>query len=280
VSLLLHAVAPPLRPYINFLYAVQGPIPYERDAIFPMPATDLKFNFGDPWRVHVPVQGSEVLVCDQSWCVGIWDRHHIVEWPARVDFIGVSFKPGGACAFLGVPLSELHNGVVSLDAIWGRFAAEVRERLHAAATPERRFALAEEILLARMHNRPAASPVVEYATKQIAYRHGALGIGALCDEIGLSRKHLITLFRRMVGCTPKELARLQRFAHTLESIDVAKPVDWTSVAHDNDYFDQSHFSRDFEAYTGLNPTAYLKLRRGARARHQDSAAILGVLPAG
>jgi AraC-like DNA-binding protein len=131
-----------------------------------------------------------------------------------------------------------------------------------------------------MHDRPSASHVVGYAAKQIADRHGALRIGALCDEIGISRKHLITLFRRTVGCAPKELARLHRFGHTLESIDVDGPVDWTAIAHENDYFDQSHFSRDFEAYTGLNPGAYLRLRRRAHARQQDGAAILGVLPAG
>lgn len=276
MSFLLHAVAPPLNTYINFLYAAHGPRPYGREAIMPMPATDLKFNFGDPWRVHEPIQNSPVLVCDQSWCMGIWNRHHIVEWPAQTDFLGVSFKPGGAYAFLGVPLSELHNSIVPLDAVWGRFAAELRDRLYDARTLERRFTLAEEVLLARLHDGPSALRTVDHATRRIADRHGGLRIGELCDEIGISRKHLITLFKQVVGCTPKELARLHRFGHVLESIDIENPVDWTSIAHENDYFDQSHFSRDFEAYTGLNPTTYLKLRRSAHAEDQDNVAIVGV----
>lgn len=276
MSFLLHAVAPPLNTYINFLYAAQGPRPHGREAILPMPATDLKFNFGDPWRVHEPIQNSPVVVCGQSWCMGIWNRHHIVEWPAQPDFLGVSFKPGGAYAFLGVPISELHNSIVSLDTVWGRLATELRERLYCATTPERRFALAEEILLARLRDRPPACRAVDYAKRQIADRHGALKIGELCEEIGVSQKHLITLFKHVVGCTPKELARLHRFGHVLKSIDIESPVDWTSIAHENDYFDQSHFSRDFQAYTGLNPTTYLRLRRSARAEDQDNAVIVGV----
>jgi len=278
VTFLCHAVAPPLNSYINFLYLSEGPRPYEQDGIFPMPATDLKFNFGDPWRVHDPL-GTTVSVA-QSWCVGIWSRHHIVEWPTQIRFVGVSFRPGGAAAFLGVPLSELHNRVVPLDAIWGRFAGEASERLHAAMTPVRRFRLLEEILIGRLRERPSASQVVDHVSKRIADQHGALRIGDLGGEVGISSKHLIALFKRIVGCTPKQLARLHRFGHTLQSIDVTRPVDWTSVAHENDYFDQPHFIRDFEAHTGLNPTAYIKRRQGVLAKAPDHAANLAILRAG
>jgi AraC-like DNA-binding protein len=280
MSFLWHAVAPPLNAYIRSIYLAEGPMPSRQDGVFPMPWTDLKFNLGDPWRVDETLEGSAVSVCDQSWCVGIWNRRHVVEWPAQTQFLGVTFKPGGAYAFLDIPLSELHNRVVPLDAIWGRFAAEARERLHAATTPERRFALVEEILLARMQERQSELRVVDHVTKQIADRRGSVQIGELTDEIGVSRKHLITLFKRMVGCTPKELARLHRFRRTLLGIDVAGRFDWTSLAHENDYYDQSHFIRDFEAYTGLSPTAYLKLRRRVHAEAPQHAAILQVLPTG
>jgi AraC-like DNA-binding protein len=278
MGFLFHAVAPPLSAHINFLYQWQGPIPFARDAIFPMPAIDLKFNLGDPWRVRGPREGSPAMVCDQSWCVGIWNRHHIIEWPRLTQFLGVSFKPEGAHIFLDVPLDELHNAVVPLEGVWGRLASEVSERLHDARSAERRFAIVEEVLLARFLDQPAMSPVAVHAAKAITDRHGALRIGELCDELGVSRKHLITLFKRFVGCTPKEFARLHRFGHTLTGIDATAPVDWTTVAHDNDYFDQSHFSREFEAYTGLSPGAYLRLRRSVG--EPDHIGIPGVVPAG
>lgn len=278
MTFLWHAVAPPLGDYVNLLYQWQGPIPFARDAIFPMPAIDLKFNFGDPWRVREPGQERAASLTEWSWCVGIWNRHHIVEWPAAPAFLGVSFKPGGAHAFLGVPLAELHNGVVPLEDIWGRFAAEVSERIAAEPTPEGRFALVERLLLARLRQRPVTSPIVDHVTRRIAERHGALRIAPLCDEVGVSHKHLIALFKQFVGCTPKELARLHRFAHTLSGIDPKRPVDWTSIAHENEYFDQAHFSHDFEAYTGLTPSAYLKLRRSVG--EEGHAAVLAVAIAG
>lgn len=271
--------APPLSDHINFLYAARGSMPYRHDGIFPTASTDLKINFGDAWHVRDQPDGA-ASSCRESWCLGIWNRRYLVEWPDHTDFVGVSFKPGGAHAFLGVPLSELHNRVVPLDAIWGRAAADIRDRLAAAATPEQRFALLETFLLARLRDRSEASPVVDHVTRRIAERHGGVRVGALCQEAGISHKHLITLFNRLVGCTPKELARLYRFQHTLERIDIAGPVRRTTLAHEGDYFDQSHFSRDFAAYTGLNPTDYLRRRQGVHARAPDHAKVPWLLPAG
>jgi len=72
-----------------------------------------------------------------------------------------------------------------------------------------------------------------------------LSIRALSDQMGLSQNHLGTQFKRLVGGTPKELARLTRFEWTLRSIDPTQPVDWTRVAHQSHYYDQSHFNKDF-----------------------------------
>ncbi len=279
MTFLLHRVSPPLSSYVNFLYAAQGVMPFANDCVFPTPSTDLKFNFGDPWRVSDRAEMSGTATCIESWCLGIWDRRHFVEWPKYTDFIGVSFKPGGAYGFLDLPLSELRNCVVPLDALWGD-AAEIRDRLHEAKTPERRFALMEDVLLARIAEKSGAAHIVEHVAGQIASGHGARRIGELCDEVGVTRQHLISLFDRMVGCPPKQLARLCRFGHTLESIDPGGPVRWTSVAQEGDYFDQAHFGRDFQALAGLSPSAYLQKRRAAFAEDPDHASVPWVLAAG
>jgi AraC-like DNA-binding protein len=181
---------------------------------------------------------------------------------------------------LQLPLSEMHNQVVSLDMIWGPFAAEIRERLFAAPTLAARFILLEQLLLDRFSPVPYGLDVVQYATKQIAAHHGALSIRALSDEIGISQKQLIAHFKRLVGATPKELARLYRFHHALEIIDPTQPVDWAAVAQQCCYYDQSHFNKDFEAFAGHSPGEYLRLRRRVYGEHPQHAQNLLLLPAG
>jgi methylphosphotriester-DNA--protein-cysteine methyltransferase len=102
----------------------------------------------------------------------------------------------------------------------------------------------------------------------------------LSDDIGMSQKHLIAQFKQMVGVPPKGLARLCRFKNVIYSLDPMQPVDWTRVAHQACYYDQPHFNKDFEAFTGHSPTDYLRLRRQYYAAYPERARSPQQLPTG
>ena len=280
MTFIVYTPSPPLDALIHRLYYANHTLPYEREKVLPMPWLELKVNFGDAFRAYGADSTQPFATCTESWVTGLWSESHIIDRPPDVQRIGVTFKLGGAYPFLGIPLSELHNQIVALDAIWGSFAAEIRERIYAAPTIQARFVLFEQLLLARLGEAPYLLKAVRYAIQQIATQHGALSIRALSDEIGMSQKHLIEQFKLMVGGTPKELARLYRFVHLLRSIDSTQPVNWTMVAHDSLFYDQSHFNRDFEAFTGHNPTSYLQLRHRMHTETPQHASYLHLLPTG
>lgn len=280
MAFIFHVPSPPLNFYINRLYYPDNSILPPREKILPLPALDLKINFGGAFQVYRADCGEPFVALTESWVVGLWSTSHVVDWPWDMQYIGVSFKPGGAYLFLQLPLSELQNQVVSLESIWGGLAAEIRERLYLAPTIQARFALLEEFLLARLREPPQGLKAVQYAVGQVARYHSALSIRELSNRVCMSQKHLITQFRQMVGCTPKELARLYRFAQVLDSIDLIQPVDWTLVAHQFGYHDQPHFIRDFKEFTGHTPTDYLRLRRQMHDEDPDRAKISRLLPIG
>jgi len=255
----------------------------------PLPAIDLKINFGGVFQVYDRDHSGPFTTLTESWALGLWSTYHIIDWPLDLQCVGVSFKPGGAYPFLGLPLSELKNQIVPLDMIWGSFAAEIREWLYAAPTIQARFDMLEQLFLARLcdtapvvrcRGAPLGFKAVQYATAEIARRHGALSIRELSESMGMSQKHLIVQFKKMVGFTPKELGRLYRFAGILASIDLTQPVDWTLVAHQFRYHDQSHFIRDFKEFTGHTPTDYLRLRCLMHAKNPDRTQHLRLLPIG
>jgi AraC-like DNA-binding protein len=179
---------------------------------------------------------------------------------------------------LRLPLSELHNQVVPVDAIWGRFAAEIRERLYGAPTPQAGLALLERLLLERLAEAPYNLDIVQFAIGQIARQRGALSIRALSDHIGISQNHLLTQFKRMVGVAPKEVARFYRFAHVVYSIDPSKPVDWGRIAHQSRFYDLSHLNKDFVEFTGHSPSDYLRLRRRFHVENPNHSLDVGPLP--
>jgi len=275
---LLYTPSPPLNAYIDGFYYLDGLMPYPREKIMPDSWLDLKINLGSTIHAYQADQTEPFMICSDSWWVGLWDTYHIVDWPPDMQCIGVSFKPGGAYPFLQIPLFELHNQVVSLDTIWGQFAAEMRERLLDVPTIQERFALLEQLLLSRLCASFEGLTAIQYALTQIAQQHGTLSIRALSDHMGMSQNHLSTQFKRLVGGTPKDLARLYRFKHVLKSINPTRPIDWTQVAHQSCYYDQSHFNKDFMAFTGHTPTEYLRLRQQVFTQNPQHAQYLRELP--
>jgi AraC-like DNA-binding protein len=277
-----HLPSSPLDTYVDHIYYLDQRLVYSREKILPDAGLDLKINLGDALRVYKPGQTEPFVICSDSWGVGLWSAYHIIDWPQDIQFFGVAFKPGGAYPFLRVPLSELHDGVISLDAIWGYYAAEIRERLFDLPTTGERFALLEHLLQARLAEALADQShdfqTLHYALRQMDRHHGAISIKALSDDIGISQNHLKTQFKRLVGGTPKEIARLYRFQHVIQNIDATQPVDWTRVAHQSDYYDQSHFNKDFAAFTGHTPTDYLRLRRRVYVESPEHAWYHRALP--
>jgi AraC-like DNA-binding protein len=273
-----HIPSPPLNHYVEDFYYLDGPAPYPRQKALPVASSNLMINLGEPFDVYKPDQAEPFITCTDSWWVGVWSTYHSVDWPSTVHFFGVHFKPGGAYPFLRFHFSELNGQVIPLDAIWGGFAGEIREQLHAARTVQVGFALLEQLLLDRLCETPRGLDLVQYAIAEISQQHGALSIRALSEQMGIGHNYLGTQFKRFAGVPPKEVARFYRFARVLRLIDAAESVDLTRIAHQARFYDQSHLNKDFVAFTGHGPTEYIQRRRRVEAEDPEHAREYRNLP--
>src|SRR5262245_6022681 len=112
-----HIPSPPLNQYIDYFYYHDSPMLYPCEKILPFPKLDMKINFGGALQVGEVDHDKPLTAFAESWCTGLWTRYHTVDWPPDTWLLGVKFKSGGGYPFLQFPLSELHNQVISLDAI-------------------------------------------------------------------------------------------------------------------------------------------------------------------
>ncbi|MEV6490184.1 AraC family transcriptional regulator [Actinoplanes sp. NPDC051633] len=263
---------PPLDGLIDDLYHLEGVAPYPRLKLPPMPSAVLILNLGDPFVV-----GGRSGYAD-GCLLTTGTRHVEFAYPRFTRSVGVHFKPWGWAPFVGIPGSELCDLPLTVDQVWGRSGDELRARLDAAATPEAMLDLLEVELRRRLADVPGLG-LVRHASGRIAAASGALSIGDLCADAGVSATHLAHRFKQIVGITPKRLARTYRFEKVVLGVDATAAVDWSDLAARAGYFDQSHFVKEFQAFTGCTPTAYLALRRRFRADHPGNALDVGPLPA-
>jgi transcriptional regulator GlxA family with amidase domain len=85
-------------------------------------------------------------------------------------------------------------------------------------------------------------------------------IGELAERVFLSRRRLSTLFVAELGITPKEAARTMRFTHAVARIGEGvrrSSLDLAGVAAECGFADQSHLDREFGAFAGTSPSAWI-----------------------
>ena len=179
------------------------------------------------------------------------------------SIIAASFKPGGGFPFFGRPADELGNLSVPLEALVGREACDLCDRVLNARTARGRFQVLERFLLARLAEHTGRSAAVCYALRAFHASSETPRIADIVDDIGWSATRFIATFRHEVGLAPKIYARVARFRRVVASVDRTDDVDWADVALSCGYFDQPHFAHDFKEFAGVTPSEYLRERTSA-----------------
>ena len=157
-------------------------------------------------------------------------------------------------------MDALANRVVALDDLLGRDADRLLEGLHDAPGWTERFALLDAALARRLDDARPPSAGVAWAWERLSESHGTVPIGALAGEVGWSRATWARRFCRQVGVPPKLLARILRFDRVVARLLHAERGRWAEVAYDCGYYDQAHLNRDFRAFAGSTPSAFVAAR--------------------
>ena len=273
---LVRQPGPALAPFVEFLWLYENdPRPHALERIMPTGAAQLVVNLAeDETRIYDDAGRCETA--DGVALSGAHSRYAIIDTQEQQTVAGVTFKPGGAAAFLAAPSDEITNVHVSLGDVWRpRDAARVRERLLEANGPDAKLdALHAE--MAGAVRRAALHPAVAYALGVFGRAPCHTSIGSVTDAIGISPRRFIECFRAQVGLTPKTYYRVRRFQRALGAATAGRAVDWTEVALSAGYYDQAHFIHDFRAFSGITPTVYL----ASRTEHRNHVKFLQSAPPG
>jgi len=252
--------APPLDRVVQCLWTLEldaagawGP----PERILPDGIVEVVFHHAEPFRMRF--DGEAFARQERAFTVSQTHRAlELVPAPAgRGGFTSARLLPWGFRQVAGVPLDELHDAAAPAQAVWGD--GPVRELLEALAEapgPRARLALVEAFLrrqLAR-HRRDAS---LERVVRAIRRRRGRVGVRALADELGIGERRLQRLCRDGLGVSPRHYARLTRFLHTADILEAGGWRTLADVAQRCGFADQAHLSREFGAFAGLTPTAFL-----------------------
>lgn len=258
----LHFPQLPLSQFVENFWLVQGFVAdYSREKILPDGAIEMIFDLDpEPKSIFEDEAAAGFRTVKKAWISGERTRYIVIGAARNQSMVGVRFRPGGAYPFFRFPISELSESVTELDLIWGRLVDEIRDELREIESPDDRLLRLESLLLRQAQRTLEPNRLVTFAVNQLQHSPQFLAIRDLASMVGITQKHLISQFEKVVGLRPKSFARVCKFQKVINLIEQQSQIEWSAIASECGYYDQAHFIKEFQAFSGLNPSAYVNLR--------------------
>jgi len=169
-------------------------------------------------------------------------------WTSRTRpgelIVGARLLPGAGGAAFGIPLVEVRNARVPVDAL----GLDPRRELSGALDPDDAAAAVAAVALARVAQAPP-DPAVQAAAIRLV--DPAQRVDQLASALGFSERQLQRRFLAAVGYGPKTLQRVLRLRRFLATNRFDGGL--AAAAAGAGYADQAHLTRECRALTGLTP---------------------------
>jgi AraC-like DNA-binding protein len=258
--------APRPDDWVRQVWYARGALEHLRERVIPDGGIDLVVNLGAPTRV-AEGRGTEMLrgACTNGLLLG----PSVLAHPSRHEALGLHLHPLAARALLRQSLTPLTNHFAALDEIIGRAADELIESCQAATTLQARMAAALA-WVERRRRAAAFDPALIFTVRQIEAARGALSLKALLARTGWGKTRWIEQFRDALGVTPKQYARIHRFAHAVKLLD-GRPRSLAGVALAAGYYDQPHMNGEFQLLAGVTPRQLISARASELVVPDDAA---------
>lgn len=215
--------------------------------------TGIVFNLGE---AALSLSGSRAAQ-HRSWVYGQLSTYRDLAVSGSFNWIVVVLQPHGACQLWQAAATEWNNSFIPAREVLGQDINKVADRLMQATSLHNATALLDTwIKDLAQHSHPAPALLVQ-AIRHIQATAGTQSIHHLLQQLQVHERKLERLFAQSIGLSPKQYAGIVRITAGARKIRRLQPAgQLTSIAYDNDYFDQAHFIKDFRKYTGITPWQY------------------------
>jgi len=117
---LSYSPSAPLRHFVERMWLIWGGQETRRECILPNGTIELVINLlHDRVRIDRTEQATQVQTFSGAVVSGTYSSAFAIDAIQHAAMMGVHFRPAGAYAVLGVPLTEFANKHTDLAALWG-----------------------------------------------------------------------------------------------------------------------------------------------------------------
>lgn len=220
--------------------------------IIPDGFCEIIFHYKDPYRICL--NGSWALQT-KSLLAGQLRQYFFLENTGASGMVGIKLQPAALTHLFQLDMHTLTGQVADLPSVLGKRLAVLEQTLRSTMDHEKMISILDDhftMLAAETTDPP--SPVDD-AIALIFAQKGMITVAEITARLHISERQLERLFAKYIGLSPKFYARIIRFSTIFQLIQQENPG-WIALACEAGFYDQSHFIRNFKAFTGEDPSQY------------------------
>ena len=249
-----------LLPYVECYFTWESEGPLEAPLEIESPPTgycSIVINFGSPY--FLKNKKYEKLAVPPQFVSGQSIYSYKLSLSGQIGIAGIVLKPAALSTLFGIQTFELTEERIDLFQLLPQsYVRENVARVREATGPQQRVKYLEEILLHHLRISRPEPDYIDTAVELILQKNGLLNVNDLLKDSCMSRRTFERRFFQKVGLSPKYFARVRRIGYICNLIVGKKKVNWAEVFYEAEFYDQAHFIKDFEAFTGRSPQQYLE----------------------
>ncbi|MEZ8824589.1 DUF6597 domain-containing transcriptional factor [Vibrio amylolyticus] len=248
---------PDLESIISCYWTLEVPKTEEtqRQRIIPDGTIETAFILGDDIKRYT--SEDRFIIQPRAMVLGHTTDPFYIEPTGSVNTFAIRFYPYGFAHFVNAPIKALANTETPLVELFDEKEAKKLEQdiIHAADT-QQRIEIIESFLLSKLNEKATLDNVVKATIETLFETKGSTSISKILNDDLSKRRQLERKFVKQIGVSPKQLGKLIRLQSALK-VMLNEDESLTDVAYQNDYYDQSHFIKDFKEFTGVSPKEFL-----------------------
>ena len=235
---------------------VPGDLETPKQRLVPDGSVEMCFILGDDIKRFTSEQ--DFIIQPRAMVLGQITRPYFVQPTGNVNTFAVRFYPYGFANFIQRPIQQLADQETPLSDLFEPALVQALEmNIIKAASTQARIKVIEQFLLDKLTDQHTIDQIVTSTVDTLLQNKGSVAISTIFKDKLSDRRNLERKFSKLVGISPKHLAKIIRLQAALKSLLHDKQQSLTQVAYESEYYDQAHFIKDFKEFTGVNPKDYL-----------------------
>lgn len=249
-----------LQSYIENIWYCNRYIDHaEHTQTLPLGRTEIVIRFSGVYSIR---HQKMIFKKSDCWVSGQQTGPTVTTIAGQHECMGVVFTPLGWNAFSSLEAGELINISVDLADVLGKGIGPLRNELAEIKFPEAKIYRLQQFLFKKLSTTTQLSTIQQALhLVDICGRERKVTVTGLCGQLKISRKSLHKHFQKYVGLPPSAYIQQRIFNTIIKEMNRNPEKRLIEVGYDYDFFDQSHFIKQFQLYAGITPGEYLQLVR-------------------